>query len=168
MSTQYIIVLWCTSWFCPWTYPFHPLYATSQSCHSERVDYCNSLLAGLPQCHLKKIQYVQNAAARLIFRAPKSDHVSSLLQKLHWLPISCRIEHKISSLCYNSLSGTGPQYLTDLNHMYTPTRCLCFSSDARIHSIPTVKTKSYGQRSFAYQGPTIWNKQLLEIRSGHN
>ena len=73
-----------------------------------RVDYCNSLLAGLPQCQclLKKIQYVQNAAARLIFRAPKSHHVSSLLQKLHWLPISCRIEHKISSLCYNSLSSS--------------------------------------------------------------
>ena len=129
-----------------------------------RVDYCNSLLAGLPQCHLKKIQYVQNAAARLIFRAPKSDHVSSLLQKLHWLPISCRIEHKISSLCYNSLSGTGPQYLSDLTQVYTSCRCLRSSSDTRILKIPKVKTKSYGQRSFAYQGPIIWNKLPLEIR----
>ena len=33
-----------------------------------------------------------------------------------------------------------------------------------IDEIPTVKTKSYGQRSFAYQGPTIWNKMPLEIR----
>ena len=32
-----------------------------------RIDYCNSLLAGLPQCFLKKIQYVQNAAAKMIF-----------------------------------------------------------------------------------------------------
>ena len=51
------------------------------------TDYCNSLLAGLPQYHLKKIQYVQNAAAKMIFQAPKSDHFSPLLQKLHWLPI---------------------------------------------------------------------------------
>jgi hypothetical protein len=129
-----------------------------------RIDYCNSLLAGVPQCHLKKIQYVQNAAARLIFRAPKSDHVSPLLQKLHWLPISCRIEHKISSLCYNSISGTGPQYLSDLTQVYTSSRCLRSSSDTRILKIPKVKTKSYGQRSFAYQGPTIWNKLPLEIR----
>ena len=78
-----------------------------------RIDYCNSLLAGLPQCLLKKIQYVQNAAAKIIFWAPKADHVSSLLQKLHWLPICCRIEHKISLLCYSSLSGTEPKYLSD-------------------------------------------------------
>ena len=129
-----------------------------------RIDYCNSLLAGLPQCLLKKIQYVQNAAAKMIFRAPKSDHVSPLLQKLHWLPISCRIEHKMSSLCYSSLSGTGPQYLSDLIQVYTSSRCLRSSSDTRILRIPTVKTKSYGQRSFAYQGPTIWNKLPLEIR----
>ena len=129
-----------------------------------RIDYCNSLLAGLPQCHLQKIQYVQNAAARLIFRAPKSDHVSPLLQKLHWLPISCRIEHKVSSLCYNSLSGVGPQYLSNLTQLYTSSRCLRSSSDTRILKVPVVKTKSYGQRSFAYQGPTIWNKLPLEIR----
>ena len=79
------------------------------------IDYCNSLLAGLPQCLLKKIQYVQNAATKMIFQAPKSDHVLPLLRKLHWLPISCRTEHKISSLCYSSLSGTGPQYLSDFS-----------------------------------------------------
>ena len=32
-----------------------------------RIDYCNYLLADLPQCLLKKIQYVQNAAAKMIF-----------------------------------------------------------------------------------------------------
>ena len=113
---------------------------------------------------LKKIQYEQNAAAQMIFRAPKSDHVSPLLRKLHWLPISCRIEHTISSLCYSSLSGTGSQYLSDLIQVYTSSRCLRSSSDIRILGIPTVKTKSYGQRSFAYQGPTICNKLPLEIR----
>ena len=63
------------------------------------IDYCNSLLAGLPQSLLKKIQYVKHDAAKMIFLAPKSDHVSTLLRKLHWLSISCRKEHKISSLC---------------------------------------------------------------------
>ena len=47
------------------------------------IDYCNSLFTGLPQCLLKKIPNVQNAAAKMIFRAPKSDPVSSLFQKLH-------------------------------------------------------------------------------------
>ena len=33
---------------------------------SSRLDYCNSLLFGVPNCHLDKLQQVQNAAARLV------------------------------------------------------------------------------------------------------
>ena len=100
----------------------------------------------------------------MIFRAPKSDHVSPLLRKLHWLPISSRIEHNISSLCYSALSGTGSQYLSGLIQVYTSSRCLRSSSDTRILRISTVNTKFYNQRSFGYQGLTIWNKLPLAIR----
>ena len=34
------------------------------------VDYCNSLLFGLPASHLNKVQRVLSAAARLVCRAP--------------------------------------------------------------------------------------------------
>ena len=88
----------------------------------------------------------------------------SLLQKLHWLPISCGIEHTLSTLCDSSFSGTGPQYLSNLIQVYTSSRCLHSSSDTRILKIPVVKTKSYDQSSFAYQGPTIWNNLPLAIR----
>ena len=47
-----------------------------------RLDYCISLLAGLPQCLIKRLQGVQNAAARLILRTPRSEHISPLLQNL--------------------------------------------------------------------------------------
>ena len=33
-----------------------------------RVEYCNSLLAGLPTCHLHRIPLVLNAAARMLYR----------------------------------------------------------------------------------------------------
>ena len=33
---------------------------------SSRTDYCNSLLYGVPKCHIDKLQRVQNAAARLV------------------------------------------------------------------------------------------------------
>ena len=58
--------------------------------------------------------------------------------------------------CHSSLSGSGPQYLCDLTHAYTPARSLRSSSDTRILSTPNVKLKSHGQRSFAYHGPTTW------------
>ena len=52
---------------------------------SSRVDYCNSLLYGLPAYQLNKLQRVQNAAARLIFQESKYCHVRPLLYNLHWL-----------------------------------------------------------------------------------
>ena len=68
-----------------------------------RVDYCNSLLAGLPNCHLHRIQLVLNAAARLLYRGQKRDHITPLLRdKLHWLPIAARIQFKICLLTYKS------------------------------------------------------------------
>ena len=59
---------------------------------SSRLDYCNSLLYGLPQVQIDKIQRVQNAAARLIFEQPKFCHITPVLSQLHWLPIKYHIE----------------------------------------------------------------------------
>ena len=42
------------------------------------LDYCNALLYGLPQTMLKRLQRVQNCAARLICRRKKHDHVIPL------------------------------------------------------------------------------------------
>ena len=55
-----------------------------------RLDYCNSLLVGLPQYHIKRLQGVQNAAARSILRTPRSEHISPLLQNLHFSYLSIR------------------------------------------------------------------------------
>ena len=124
-----------------------------------RIDYCNSLRVGLPQ--IKRLQGVQNAATRSVLRTPRSEQISPLLHNLHWLPANRRILHKIVALYHTSLSGSGPQYSSDLTHIYTPARSLRSSSDTRILSTPNVILKSYGQRSFVYHGPTAWNSLPL-------
>ena len=48
-----------------------------------RLDYCNSLLVGLLQYLIKRLQGVKNAAARSILRTSRSEHISPLLQHLH-------------------------------------------------------------------------------------
>ena len=57
-----------------------------------RLDYCNAVLAGVPQSTLEPLQRVQNAAARLVHQLDVRDHVTPSLMVLHWLPIRCRTD----------------------------------------------------------------------------
>ncbi len=64
------------------------------------LDYCNALLGGCPASSINKLEIVQNAAARVLTRSRKYDHITSILQSLHWLPIKFRISYKILLLTY--------------------------------------------------------------------
>ena len=78
-----------------------------------RLDYCNSLLYGISEASLDRLQKVQNAAARLILGLRKPDRVTEARKKLHWLPVCSRIEYKIAFITYKTLNGDGPQYLRE-------------------------------------------------------
>ena len=129
-----------------------------------KLDHCNSLLAGLPKHLTHRLQRIQNNAARLVCKSSKFEHVSPLLHSLHWLPISDRIDYKISSLTHSAICGTGPEYLSELDQIYSPSRPLRSSSDTRLLCIPSVRTKTYGQRSFSYHAPTTWNNLPAPLR----
>ena len=80
-----------------------------------------------------------------------------LLEKLHWLPISERIKYEVACMCFSATSGSGPAYLSELLHVYTPSRTLRSSSDPRMLEIQQYKRKTHGFRTFSCFGPHIWN-----------
>jgi len=54
---------------------------------SSRLGYCNSVLYGVIDNLLQRLQSVQNATARLIAQTGRREHISPVLQELHWLPV---------------------------------------------------------------------------------
>ena len=81
---------------------------------SSKIDYCNSILIGLPNEEIDKIQRVQNAAARLISGTKKYASITPILIKLHWLPVIARIEYKILLTVFKSLNNLAPEYISEL------------------------------------------------------
>ena len=126
-----------------------------------RLDYCNSLLAGITE---QKILKLQNCAARLILGRPRSESATSMLRTLHWLPVKAKIEYKIPVLCYNTLHSSMPSYLKDLLNSYGPERVLR-SQDSKLLIVPKSYLKTFGDRAFTVTGPIIWNSLPLSMRT---
>ena len=129
-----------------------------------RLDYCNCLLMGTPNSVIQPLQKIQNFAARLVLLAPRHHHSTPFLEKLHWLPISEHIKYKVACMCFSAINGSGPAYLSELLHIYTPSRTLRSSSDTNMLEIQQYKCKTHGFRTFSCFGPHIWNSLPQDLR----
>ena len=101
-----------------------------------RLDYYKCHLMGTPKSVIQPLQKIQNFAVRLVLLAPRHHHSTPLLEKLQWLPISERIKCKV---CFNAINGSA--YLSELSHVYTPSRTLRSSSDTRMLKIQAIQTQ---------------------------
>ena len=54
---------------------------------SSRFDYCNSLLSGIAETDLTKLQCVLNCLAHVVTKSPPFTRSVPLLRSLHWLPV---------------------------------------------------------------------------------
>ena len=78
------------------------------------IDYANCLLCDIPQCLISKLQRVQNAAARLVVRCHRFEHITPVLMKLHWLRVKQRVQYSILLLVFRAQHRLAPPYITDL------------------------------------------------------
>jgi len=141
---------------------------------SSRLDYCNSLLFGISDNLLRRIQAVQNAAARLVTVYTTSWahyarlEATSLAASVtaHWIQAgSCGCDEwpGMALIFYSSL-----QYLAD-DYQLTSTagRRRLWSSNVATCEVPRTHT-SLGDRSFTVAGPRLWINLPLHLRDSEH
>ena len=131
---------------------------------TSRLDFHNGLLAGASSKSLARLQVAQNNAARLLTGVNRREHITPVLQRLHWLPVHQRIAYKVISLIQKALhTQSAPRYLKDQLTVYRPTRELRSSSDQWTLTVPRVRLQ-YGNRSFTAFGSRLWNSLPADLR----
>ena len=122
---------------------------------TSKLDLNNSLYFDLPGYLLQHLQYIQNTAARILTRLPKHGHITPVLEELHWLPVTFRIEININILMYKALHGMAPSYISEILKA-KPTAERPMRSDHKcIIVVQKNRTITYGDRSFMHCDPTL-------------
>ena len=136
-------------------------HLTEESCShtlvTSRLDYRNTLLCGLPQMALQRLQKVQNCAARLITRTRKYEHGTPVLQRLHRLPVHMRPTYNVLLFTYCALNGLAPDYLAELISCRPINRTLRSASLPALLFVPASLTVTRGDRRFAVCSAVLWN-----------
>ena len=126
---------------------------------SSRLDYCNSVYFNISKFNVKKLQKVQNSAARIVACKPFRVSISGTLRELHWLRIESRIIFKLLLLVYKYIKGRCPPHYNFQYKSYNT-----HPNDYLLLKTTICKTK-YGKRSFTYSAPRLWNALPLHVRS---
>ena len=120
-----------------------------------KLYYCSSVWSNTSASNIRKLQGVQNFAARIVSGTRKFDHVSPALKDLRWIPVKSHLYLRDAILAFKSTTGQVPNYLssTFISRRSISGRTTRSSSQL---NIPLFKTKSE-QRSFYYRTVTLWN-----------
>ena len=129
-----------------------------------RVDYCNSLLFGSTNDVTSHLQRIQNYAARVILRLPKSSSITTHLRSHNWLPFKDRSTYKIACLCYHCHSSAAPSYVTDMLHKKPSHSCNTRSRSCTMSllNIPAHSKETLGYCSFSFS--SVWNSIQNYVR----
>ena len=87
------------------------------------MHYYSTVWANTSQSNIKKLQLVQNFAARIVLGFKKFDHVSQGIKSLNWLTVKERLYFNDAVMVFKFVNNLVPEYLADM-----------FVPRSRIHS----------------------------------
>ena len=128
------------------------------------LDYCNSVFAGFTSRPGRSVTVNPEQCGTACFEKRKRDHVTPLVKELHWLPVKFRCQYKIATLAHRPFEVSLPLYLSSSLCTYEPSRCLR-SSKEKLLKIPKGNLKSFGECSFSFMAPSVWNSLPADLRN---
>ena len=146
--------------------PRHALLTLVRALIVSKVDYCNSVLAGMSRHLHDRLQSVLNAATRLVFSARRNNHITPLLRDLHWLRVPERVKFRLCVLVYRCLHGTAPSYLADDLQLTSAvgTRRQLRSADSPTLVVRSTRRSTIGDRAFTVAAARAWNSLPPAVR----
>ena len=122
-----------------------------------RLDYCNSLYYGINSSLIKKMQHVQNCAARLVSKKKiASGGLDKVMNDFHWLKVKYRPIYKVLLIVHNCLLGKAPEEIQQMIHYGDSSRTMNLQ-ETKFHN-------KYGCRAFSHVGPKLWNLLPRDVR----
>ena len=128
------------------------------------LDANNGILIGLPDNQLRKLQLVQNYAAKVVCQKRKFDSATECLMALHWLPVKYRIEFKVATIVYKALNNQAPEYIMNLFKVKQSERTLRSDSNYKVLHVPHVRKATFAMRALSVKGPQIWNELENDVK----
>ena len=134
------------------------IYLTEKQLHQlvsarifSQLDYCNALYYRISSANIKKLQRIQNCAARLVCKTIKStaESLDTVISDFHWLKVEFRIMYKILLITHHCVYKNAPEAVAAL--------VTISDSQRTIRLVETKYESSYGARAFSHAGPKLWN-----------
>lgn len=135
------------------------------------MDYCNSLLFNISKQQISRIQRMMNRTARVVlntnfpYHHQHTQHSSTNLLRLHWLPIPYRILFKLAVITYKVRSTSSPSYLHNLVKEKTANCTKRLRSMSAPMLVQPHTKNNISQRAFRNASPFVWNSLPTSVRN---
>jgi len=128
-----------------------------------KVDYCNSVLAGVSDTLLRRLQSILNASTRLVFLARKYEHITPLLCELQWLRVPEKIKFRlcvlVSDVFVVQRHGTSPRPC-----IWQPAAVPAVSAATSTLIVPATRWRTLGDCVFPVAAAHAWNSLPSFVR----
>ena len=111
----------------------------------------------------RRLQKLQNRAARIIFSMSNDVDHSIALRVLDWEPLDVMRKKAKARMMYKTLNNLGPESLTKLFHCKNEMTKYNLRNISGNLCLPQPRTNSM-KNSFMYDGAKLWNSIPKEIR----